>query len=68
MAASELIDLSLLLDGATCFALVRQRRWLEDVRCPAVLHLVAVWRSATGFEPQCMTLTRNVCSFRLTTP
>jgi transposase-like protein len=34
MAASELINLSGLLDDAKCFAFVRQRRWPRGVRCP----------------------------------
>jgi len=34
MAASDLIDLSGLIDDAKCFALVRQHRWPENVRCP----------------------------------
>src|SRR3982750_3515480 len=34
MPASELVNLSGLLDDAKCFALVRQRRWPEGVRCP----------------------------------
>jgi len=34
MAASDLINLSGLLDDAKCFALVRQHRWPESVRCP----------------------------------
>ena len=35
MAAPDLADLSGLLDDAKCFALVRQHRWPEGVRCPA---------------------------------
>jgi transposase-like protein len=35
MAASDLVDLSGLMDDAKCFAFVRQRRWPEGVRCPA---------------------------------
>ena len=35
MAASELINLSGLLDDAKCFAFVRQRRWPQGVRCPS---------------------------------
>jgi transposase-like protein len=35
MAASDLVNLSGLLDDAKCFALVRQQRWPEGVRCPA---------------------------------
>src|SRR4051812_8052960 len=34
MAASEVINLSGLLDDAKCFAFVRQRRWPRGVRCP----------------------------------
>jgi len=34
MAASDLVNLSGLMDGAKCFALVRQHRWPEGVRCP----------------------------------
>jgi len=34
MAASDLINLSGLLDDAKCFALVRQHRWPEGARCP----------------------------------
>ncbi len=34
MAASDLINLPGLIDDAKCFALVRQHRWPEGVRCP----------------------------------
>ncbi len=34
MAASDLINLSGLIDDAKCFALVRQHRWPKGVRCP----------------------------------
>ena len=34
MAASDLINLSGLIDDAKCFALVRQHRWSEGARCP----------------------------------
>ena len=34
MAASDLINLCGLLDDAKCFAVVRQQRWPEGVRCP----------------------------------
>jgi transposase-like protein len=34
MAASNLVNLSGLLDDAKCFAFVRQHRWPEGVRCP----------------------------------
>ena len=35
MAASDLINLSGLIDDAKCFALVRQHRWPEGVCCAA---------------------------------
>src|SRR5215210_9525909 len=34
MPASDLVNLSGLLDDAKCFALVRQLRWPEGMRCP----------------------------------
>jgi len=34
MAASNLINLSGLIDDAKCFALVREHRWPENVCCP----------------------------------
>jgi transposase-like protein len=34
MTASDLINLSGLIDDVKCFALVRQHRWPEGVRCP----------------------------------
>jgi len=34
VAASDLINLSALLDDAKCFALVRPHRWPDRVRCP----------------------------------
>ena len=35
MAAPDLANLSTLIDDSKCFALVRQHRWPEGVRCPA---------------------------------
>jgi transposase-like protein len=35
MTAPDLVNLSALLDDAKCFAVVRQHRWPEGVRCPA---------------------------------
>jgi len=34
MPASDLVNLSGLMDDAKCFALVRQHRWPEGVQCP----------------------------------
>ena len=35
MPVPDLVNLSALIDDAKCFALVRQHRWPEGVRCPA---------------------------------
>jgi len=35
MAASDLVNLSGLMDDAKCFAMVREHRWPEGVRCPS---------------------------------
>jgi len=35
MPASDLVNLSRLVDDAKCFAFVRQHRWPEGLRCPA---------------------------------
>jgi transposase-like protein len=34
MGASDLVNLSGLMDDAKCFAFVRQHRWPEGIRCP----------------------------------
>ena len=34
MSALDLVNLTSLIDDAKCFALVRQHRWPEGVRCP----------------------------------
>ncbi len=43
MAASDLVDLSGLMDDAKCFAFVRQRRWPEGVRCPGCGSAAVIW-------------------------
>ena len=35
MPPTSLVNLSSLIDDARCYALVRQQRWPERVRCPA---------------------------------
>src|SRR5919199_1727569 len=35
MPSMSLVNLSSLIDDAKCYALVRQQRWPEGVRCPA---------------------------------
>jgi len=52
MAASDLINLSDLLDDAKCFALVRQHRWPEGVGC-AVCDSGAVIRDGCDDTQPC---------------
>jgi transposase-like protein len=35
MSSTSLVNLSSLIDDAKCYALVRQQRWPEGVRCPS---------------------------------
>ncbi len=64
MAASDLINLSGLIDDAKCFALVRQHRWPEDVRCP-VCGSGAVIRDGCDDTQPCRQRYRcKVCSGR----
>src|SRR6478609_6105925 len=42
MAVPDLVNLSALIDDAKCFALVRQHRWPEGVRCPTCRSSTAV--------------------------
>jgi hypothetical protein len=55
MAAPDLVNLSALIDDAKCFALVRQHRWPEGVRCPACGSGGVV---RDGFDPSLFTLGR----------
>jgi hypothetical protein len=62
MAASDLINLSGLLDDAKCFALVRQHRWPEGARCPVCGSGVVIRDGhddaqpcPPGFVPGCFT-------------
>ena len=34
MPSTSLVNLASLIDDAKCYALVRQQRWPEGVRCP----------------------------------
>jgi len=64
MAASELINLSGLIDDAKCFALVRQHRWPEGARCP-VCDSAAVIRDGHDDRQPCRQRYRcKACSGR----
>jgi len=51
MATSDLITLSGLIDDAKCFALVRQHRWPEGVRCPYATAAPSFGTDATTRRP-----------------
>jgi transposase-like protein len=51
MAATDLVNLSALLDDAKCFALVRQHRWPEGVRCPACASASVIRNGHDDLQP-----------------
>ncbi len=63
MGASDLINLSALLDDAKCFALVRQHRWPKGVRCP-VCGSGAVTRDGHDAQPCRQRCRRKACPGR----
>jgi transposase-like protein len=52
MAPPELVTLSALIDDAKCFALVRQHRWPEGVRCPGCDSAAVVRDGYDDTQPQ----------------
>src|SRR3712207_3418298 len=51
MTAPDLVNLSALIDDAKCFALVRQHRWPEGVRCPACDSVSVVRHGCDDSQP-----------------
>jgi transposase-like protein len=64
MAAAELVDLSSLTDDARCFAMVRQHRWPEGVRCPACGGGAAVRDGCDDTQPHRQRYRRKACASR----
>jgi transposase-like protein len=52
MAVSDLVNLSALLDDAKCFALVRQHRWPDGVRCPGCDSASVIRNGHDDVQPQ----------------
>jgi transposase-like protein len=52
MTAADLVNLSGLMDDAKCFALVRQHRWSEGVRCPSCDSAAVVRDGYDDTQPQ----------------
>jgi hypothetical protein len=51
MAAPDLVNLAALIDDAKCFALVRQHRWPEGVRCPGCGSATVVRHGGDDTQP-----------------
>jgi len=64
MAASDLINLSALLDDAKCFALVRQHRWPEGVRCPVCGSSAVIRDGCDDMQPCRQRYRCKVCAGR----
>ena len=52
MTAADLVNLPALMDDAKCFALVRQHRWPEGVRCPGCDSAAVVRDGHDDSQPQ----------------
>src|SRR3712207_17349 len=64
MTAADLVNLSALIDDAKCFALVRQHRWPEGVRCPACGGATVVRDGRDETQPQRQRYRCKACSGR----
>ena len=54
ISSTSLVNLSSLIDDAKCYALVRQQRWPDGVRCPACggATVIRHWRDDTQEQRQ----------------
>jgi transposase-like protein len=64
MTAPDLVNLSALIDDARCFALVRQHRWPEGVRCPACDSVSVVRDGYDDGQPHRQRYRRKGCAGR----
>src|SRR4051795_12596608 len=64
MAAPDLVNLAALIDDAKCFALVRQHRWPEGVRCPGCGSDAVVRHGRDDTQPQRQRYCRKACADR----
>jgi len=56
MPASDVVNLSGLMDDAKCFTLVRQHRWPEGVRCPGRASSLVIRDERGGWENSDMSI------------
>src|SRR3982751_4573235 len=64
MVGAELVNLASLLDDAKCFALVRQHRWPEGVRCPGCDSNAGVRAGHDDSQPPRQRYRCNACGGR----
>jgi transposase-like protein len=64
MAAPDLVNLASLIDDAKCFALVRQHRWPEGVRCPGCGSSTVVRHGSDDTQPQRQRYRCKACAGR----
>jgi len=64
MPASDLVNLSGLMDNAKCFALVRQHRWPEGARCPGCDSSLVVRDGCDDTQPHRQRYRCKTCASR----
>jgi transposase-like protein len=64
MAAPDLVNLASLIDDAKCFALVRQHRWPEGVRCPGCGSATVVRHGGDDTQPYRQRYRCKACAAR----
>jgi transposase-like protein len=64
MPASDLVNLSGLMDDAKCFTLVRQHRWTEGVRCPGCASSSVIRDGCDDTQPYCQRYRCKACASR----
>jgi transposase-like protein len=64
MTAPDLVNLASLIDDAKCFALVRQHRWPEGVRCPGCGSSAVVRHGGDDSQPHRQRYRCKACAAR----
>src|SRR3954465_3494843 len=64
MSSTSLVSLSSLIDDAKCYALVRQQRWPDGVRCPACGGATVIRHGRDDTQAQRQRYRRNDCRAR----
>jgi transposase-like protein len=65
MTATPLVNLSALIDDAKCFALVRQHRWPDGVRCPGCGSAVVARHGRDDTQPHRQRYRCTACASRV---